>query len=448
MLGIAFGLAAAALVGTGLQRFQRRRAGLAGAWTEAAQRAGLTEFTVHHGRRLRLEGVSGARKVCFQEVGLGEHGARGWLLVQAAPGIHVKAERWDTDLERLLGMQELPTGDEAFDQEVHVMGPPEVLRAVLDAETRDRLRRLVREWRVEMWERELHVPLPARILSSPEALAALLLEVLDLAASLDRPEDVVTRIFANTRKEPEWRVRLESVRLLLEKYPDHPVTRKALEASLHDRHLEVRLEAARASGDAGRATLLEMASLHAADDAYAARAILALHDLFPPDRASETLGRALRGRQVQTAMACLDRLGLAGGPVVVARLAKVLAVEEGPIGVAAARALGASGAAAAEAPLLEALARSSGDLGATAAEALGRVGSTKAVLPLEEAVVRGDAGGHLQREARLAVMKIQSRIQGASPGQLSLVQGEAGQVSLAQEDASGRLSLTKGKGAR
>ena len=130
--------------------------------------------------------------------------------------------------------------------------------------------------------------------------------------------------------------------------------------------------------------------------------------------------------------------------MVVPVLAKVLAVESGELGVAAAQALGTCRETAAEAPLLGALRQASDDVCAAVAAALGRVGSASAVLPLKEAASREGASAALRRAARQAVAEIQSRLQGASPGQLSLAEGDAGQLSLADQDPRGQVSLSKG----
>jgi hypothetical protein len=75
-----------------------------------------------------------------------------------------------------------------------------------------------------------------------------------------------------------------------------------------------------------------------------------------------------------------------------------------------------------------------------AAEALGRVGSAASVLPLMEAGAEGDAT--LGRVARQAVVAIQARLSGASPGQLSMAGPAGGQLTLA-DDETGRVSLTE-----
>ena len=120
-------------------------------------------------------------------------------------------------------------------------------------------------------------------------------------------------------------------------------------------------------------------------------------------------------------------------------LAKVLAVERGELAVAAAQALGATEQDAAERPLVAALSRSDDGVAPAAAVALGRVGSSSAVPRLRE-VGSTTRDGALRRLARGAVARIQARLTGATPGQLSLADGESGHLSLS-EDETGRISL-------
>jgi HEAT repeat protein len=127
-----------------------------------------------------------------------------------------------------------------------------------------------------------------------------------------------------------------------------------------------------------------------------------------------------------------------GGSEVVAPLAKAMAVQNGTIAQLAARALGWTGQAAAESALITALDRE--DVRVVAAKALGYVGTVEAVLPLKEAEARYPRDKELRLAASQAVTDIQSRLSGASPGQLSLTDGEAGHLSLPEDDA-GRLSL-------
>jgi hypothetical protein len=157
---------------------------------------------------------------------------------------------------------------------------------------------------------------------------------------------------------------------------------------------------------------------------------------------SRILHDALRTRREETARECLATLGRGHGAV--HALAKVLAVETGLLAEAAAAALGATRLAAAEPSLVKALSRESPGVRAAAARALGKVGGASAVPALKEAAERHPRHGELTRAVRQAIAEIQARLAeagGAAPGQLSLAGGEAGQVSLAEQDTAGRLSL-------
>lgn len=74
-----------------------------------------------------------------------------------------------------------------------------------------------------------------------------------------------------------------------------------------------------------------------------------------------------------------------------------------------------------------------------AVRALAQVGSAQAVPALTE--LAGSRSPDLRRAGREAIATIQSRLHGATPGQLSLDGSGAGQVALA-DDAAGRLSET------
>ena len=92
----------------------------------------------------------------------------------------------------------------------------------------------------------------------------------------------------------------------------------------------------------------------------------------------------------------------------------------------------------AEPTLTTVLASEDADLRVLAVEALGQVGTIVSVAALRAAV---EAHGDLKRAARQAIAAIQARLPGASPGQVSLAEGESGQVSLASGAEAGQVSL-------
>jgi HEAT repeat protein len=209
---------------------------------------------------------------------------------------------------------------------------------------------------------------------------------------------------------------------------------------------EMRLRAAIALGDEGHDALVDLAfggSLATGwtgDDAISARAVVALGERLSHERLLEILESALLRGRAQTACVCIDVLGRSGRPEDLDRLVRIMLTNRGPAAVAAVCALGEAGSNSIEGPLIDALERGLPELRAAVAEALGRVGSARSVLPLKEAEDRHPDDGKLRRAARHAVVQIQSRLSGASPGQVSLAEGQGGQLSL-DESAAGRLSL-------
>jgi HEAT repeat protein len=174
------------------------------------------------------------------------------------------------------------------------------------------------------------------------------------------------------------------------------------------------------------------------DDAIAAAAIDALGARFALADARAVLPRAIGAGRVRTAVAALSVVGRGGGAEVPG-LADVLSRTEGLIAVAAVRALAAIGGPSVEAPLVAALRGPQPLVAAAAAAALASCGGVASVPELKAAEARG---GDIRRAAREAIAAIQSRLTGASPGQVSLASG-GGEVSVV-DSADGRVSLKGG----
>lgn len=111
-------------------------------------------------------------------------------------------------------------------------------------------------------------------------------------------------------------------------------------------------------------------------------------------------------------------------------------------------ALGPADGPSAEQVLLAALAHPSLEVVRASVPPLGRVGTVRAIPPLLECGERYEADPEVRRAVRQTVAEIQSRLPGASPGQLSIAGTEAGQVSLVEEDQRGRVSLEADEEAR
>jgi HEAT repeat protein len=414
-------------------------------WRAVAEECGITDLRESGGPwgKDRLEGRTGELYVRFwpersdKQIGVTRVSIDG---ADRLVPLSLRRERRGV-LWRDRALREIQIGDKAFDDDFHVTGPHTFVRAILDADTRRLLSALLTEADLEVRGGRLEGRIPSwpaiSLLGGDQARTMSLL--LDAARRLERPPDIVSRLARNARHDPVAAVRVANLLTLVGEYPDHPATEPSLVAACSDENDAVRVRAAIALGERGRATLLEVA-LGALDDAAGAQAVAALGEHLEFGHAKDALGRALRLRKMETARACLTALGGDGNADAIGVLSRVLGIEEGGLAVAAADALGATGSPAAEPPLIAALARDIPEVRVAAARALGRVGSAGAVLPLKEAEARHAGIEAFRRAARQAIAEIQSRLGGASPGQLSLAAAEAGTLSLV-DDKRGRLSL-------
>jgi hypothetical protein len=433
----------------------------AAAWHNAAGAVGLTEIEASErfGVPSKLTGRSGPLEVTLERYQRGKYESGTRISIagmgHGLAGLSLRREGLATTFEKAVGEREIELGDPAFDGELFVQGSAPLARALLDAETRQLLAGLLRGHvpvssgtvpaRVTLTGGVLRADLQERAFSvRGERLPEVLAILRAVARRLVAPADIARRIADNLRNEPAAGVRLQSLLMLVREFGDHPAAREVLLAAREDASAEIRLRAGIELGDEGREVLLDLAGAEGTEDRWAAAAVAALAERLPRERTEEILRQALRARRLATAQASVEWLGRSGDTAGVATLAKVLALESGELGVAAAQALGALGKPAAQPALVDALSSEAPAVRAAAAAALGRVGDVASVLPLRQAPVRYPADGALKRAVRQAVAEIQSRLAGAAPGQLSLVaeSAEAGRLSLADSDASGRLSLT------
>jgi hypothetical protein len=346
---------------------------------------------------------------------------------------------------------EIEIGDPRFDATFLISGSPSRVMAALDAKTRRRLLRLAARLRplgqleVDCGAIAIEVDgAPGRnlVTTMTDALGALLDAVPDLPTTVDVPQQLAS----NARHDPEDGVRLSNLLVLVRELTANPLTREVLLEARTDRSAEVRLRAGRALGPEGVATLWQLVDGDGIPDSCVAGALGTLSSAVTFDRAKAALERALRLRHADTARWCLKAVAAHGTPAV-ATLAKVMTVERGELAVAAAQALGECRSDRVEAPLIAALDRGSEALRVAAAEALGRVGTVAAVLPLKESAERFVGDQDFRRAARQAIAEIQSRVGGASPGQLSMAGAEAGHLSIADPE-TGQVSLADAEAGR
>jgi HEAT repeat protein len=318
-------------------------------------------------------------------------------------------------------VHDLELGDPVFDRHFLIDGTPALAHAVLDARTRQWVWAVlngqvpltgmplpcVASAKAEIREGRLGVMVPEGLLAQPAPwLAGLLRTVLDAAEHLAAPRDVLRALAHNSRFDPLWAVRLSNLRVLMGEFPRQPLTRETLQAACADASEEVRLHAALALGEEADATLVELAE-NAAFDQLSATAITALGPRLPIPRTLAILADAPQRGKRLTALACIESIERHGGSEGTALLTRALSADVQEVRVAAARALGV-------------------------------LGTAEAVLPLHEAAQR--FGGLTRSAARQAIARIQSRLAGATPGQVSMAEGAGGRLSLPDEHA-GALSL-------
>jgi HEAT repeat protein len=426
LLPIAFG--AVGLWAAILHRRRRLQA-----WREAAAACGLQNAEVSNWPT-QVTARAGPLTVRIETCGNKGRYTRITVSVPGSPdfhGVSIRREplvRWARETE---------VGDSQFDGTFFLEGPARQVLALLDAEMRRLLIEANAEGRLEVSRGSLQV----ESLSDRQVPHVLPL-LLEIGRRLAQPMDVLQRLTENAHRDDEPGVRLQNLLLLIRELPENQWTLEALRTACADPSPAIRLRAAKALGAEGRAVLLALAE-GLADDTVSAEAVSTLERELPFERTEAILSHALRWRRLQTARVCLDLLGSSGEAAAVDALAKVIGREKSELASAAALALGATGSPAAEQVLIEALLREEADLRVAAANALGRVGSVAAVLPLEEAAGRSWLDLDLRRATRQAIAEIQSRLPGASPGQLSLAGTDTGQLSLAP-DGAGHLSLAPG----
>jgi hypothetical protein len=455
-----FGLIAVAMTASVafLIAFERSRSRLR-AWRETASAVGLTDVSESSffGIPKRIEGHAGPLVVSLESYrhGKSEHGTRVEVGGLGHSGlVDVRAEGVGSQLAKVFGDREVALGDADFDRAAYVQGGPSMVRAVLGADARRALGPLfsghlaegpgvkARTVRTMLTDSRLRVEIREHAFDELDArMPAIVRELVAVGRLLVRPDDVAVRLAQHARDERLASARLVNLDTLVTEYPQHAVTRPALAAALDDPSPEVQLRAAIALGVGGHDALLRLGRRDDVEEAVVIRAIAALDARYPEDVAVERLHRACESGRFRVARACIDRLAASGSARHVQDLAPLLSSTSHDLAAAAANALGSVADDTAEHALAGALGSPAGEVRLAAVASLGRIGSALAVAPLHACGADHRFDVPLHSAIRQAVATIQSRIAGASPGQLSLAADEVGQVSLADTEASGQLSL-------
>jgi hypothetical protein len=441
ILAVILPLAVFAVLVTVLVLLLRPSRTRAEAWRRAADEVGMVDTQLITDVILHMSGRIGGRRITVDDTSAqgGQHGSMPATEIVVSGGLPadllLRAEVSILGIVTTSGGVSL--GDQDFDSRIRVAGDLAVASAVLDHDTRRDLPHLLQHGS-RLDAGRLHIMLDDRVDDS-RVLRTAIETALDLADRLTPPEDLSARLGEIGCSDPVAGVRRTALAALVEHDPAGPISRDALRRALGDADPEVRITAASAVGSEGLPSLIAVAGDPATAPATAARAVLALGSDLPLGLADRLLDRAREESRRELALAVAHGLGRVGDDAAIARLSELLERED-TLACAAADALGATGSPSAETPLLASVERGSAKLRHRAVVALGQVGTVAAVPALREALAAHSLDRGLREAARAATAEIQSRLDDAEAGQLSLSTREGGELALADE-LEGSVSL-------
>jgi HEAT repeat protein len=340
--------------------------------------------------------------------------------------LHLGREGIGTTIGKLFEGEDIQLGDEEFDRAVLLRGDPATSLALMAAETRGAVLRGVSYGSV-LSRGELCREIDHEITNGTE-LENLLRSQLKLAGCLTPEHPVPDQLAINAREDPNPKVRLRNLEVLVASFPDSPVTRTAQRDALADLR-SLAADPTKSDDLASRA----VAAMGAAIPFDFCRALLdpAHIDAFP--RRTLVAARAI-SRMADLAES--DRRSRATA------LAGVLAAAHDELGAAAAEAIGATGDETDQPALIEALAHKYSPVREAAANGLKQIGTAAAVAPLHALVAASPLNLGLRILVADVIDAIKARLIGATEGQVALADGEAGQLAIT-DGTPGLLTLAE-----
>jgi len=419
------------------------------AFKTAARRLGFRTARDRRLRGARIEGTIGSSRITA------ECAARGlgpWLTtisVQPQPPLpedvwlqsHWRGNTSLVDNDAASSEPGLDTGDASFDALVAVGGRTATARVLLVEPARRLISALARKGVVRLRDGTFVHETVERVWDAGQ-LIALVHEVLAAQAAMPRVTDVLTSLADAARTDPVAGVRARCLATLLLEQPDQSRITAALDLALSDESDAVRVVAATALGERGIPVLREIAKREDGEEEPAARAIGLLARRLGSSEIMTILDSALRAGRRTVAFSAIESLGRGDDASACARLEALLRGDDEALAAAAANALSFTHAATAEQALVRALESPSPDVRHAAVRALGRIGRLASIAQLNTLLHGKALDPELTSAVQQAIAAIQARIPGASPGQVSLAEGEAGHVSLASDDRAGQVSLS------
>jgi len=341
----------------------------------------------------------------------------------------------ETEATRARG-HDILTDDQLFDHVALVTGSVVSALALLDQTTRDEVLSflsrggVVSKGRVRLyspgWKLKEYVPL-----------------ALELAKRLRvSKRDLADRLAANARGDRTPEVRARNFVALQQHYTGTPIARELVEEarSGHDPYL--RLEAAIL--DRSRDRLGEMAAKTLLPPRLRVRALEQLAKASWAEVAIPVLEQLLDDKEITVRIAAVVALGRYRHSPSVDKLISFTTFYDARMKAAAATALGRIGDPAAEQALLSLLTHQESEVFEAAIKGLALLGTVAAVEPLRQTLRRQRKKAR-KESIESCIRMIQGRALGAEQGQLSIAAPAepGGGLSLAEEQADGRLSLSE-----
>jgi hypothetical protein len=332
--------------------------------------------------------------------------------------------------------------DGPFDRAVRVRGDERIVFALLTRENRAKLAYFVGKRGGVIESGVVQISVPESIEKAAE-LQSLIEDVLDVARRLSLPvSDVRQRLAGNVTGTDRVSIRLKNLELLQQHYGTQEIARQTSLEALEDGRSEIRLQAAFFLQELE--TITEIAATEAEPVDARIRAIRFLIKNAPSDNVPPLLEELLDSLAPTVRKEAITGLGELGHRPAVGKLCSLATTEDPETAAALCSALAKIGDSAAEPALLTLLEREDKRQKIAAVDALGHLGSATSVEPLMKLT------GHLlspdlSRAAKEAIAKIQSRLNDAEAGRLTLAEltEREGALSLCRE--GGELSLPDGE---
>lgn len=439
------------------------------AWSSAARQLGLNYQLTSSGRLLygSIGGVSVHAEHREESAGVQSPGRLGQLerhmqngnvvayndrtvISVGADGsipksITLRADSRLRSLGRLLGGEDLETGDALFDERVEVQGRRAEALAALNEQARVGLRAFLLELGGRVENGKLIYGEP-RVIQDEERLRTLIRSMVALARALSvKDARWADSLAANAVRDRNRRVRLHNFRALCADCPEaSDLVRTTARQLLCDSSPPLRLLAAQQLGAEGVEVLTAIAADAAAEPELRGEALMTLAERAPAHCESlaeawlhEAGGVLLRAAVAVAARGRFERLAPA--------LAGLASTDDAETRRGIAEALGILADPSTEPALIRLLGDASTPVQCAAARSLGSIGSVLAVEPLMPHT-EGLGNAERRQAARAAIGQIQSRLGNVEAGRLSLAAEHplSGAVSLADtnSEAAGALSLS------